>query len=268
MIPSYLLSLREGIEAALVIGIVLGALHKIGRSDLDRALWAGVFSATVLSVLSALLLRGLGTEFTGLGEQVFEALTMLLAAGVLTWMVFWMRRQSRSLKADLESNVYQASTQKGQGALFLLAFVAVLREGIELALFLTATSLTSGGLQTLLGALLGLFTAILLGYLFFASSIRLNLPRFFQVTAILLILFAAGLFAHSVHELNEASIIPAIIDPVWNLNPILSDQSIVGEMLGTLLGYHATPSLTEVLAYVGYILAIFILAIRNFEIPR
>jgi high-affinity iron transporter len=258
MIPSFLLSLREGIEAALIIGIVLGALRKIGRSDLSRTLWAGVSSAVFLSILSALLLRALDAELKGRTEQIFEGFTMFLAAGVLTWMIYWMQRQSRGLKAELESNVQQATSRGGQGALFLMAFIAVLREGIELALFLTATSLASSGIQTLLGSLLGLMTACLLGYLLFASTIRLNLQRFFQVTSVLLILFAAGLIAHSMHEFNEAGIIPAIIDPIWNLNPILDDQSLVGVTLSTLFGYHGNPSLTEVLAYIGYILVTFI----------
>jgi high-affinity iron transporter len=256
MIPSFLLSLREGLEAALLIGIVLGALRKTNRTDLNRSLWVGVISAVALSVLAALLLRGIGKELEGRSEQIFEGLTLLLAAGVLTWMIFWMNKQSRGMKVELENSVNQAINRKGQGAIFFLAFIAVLREGIELALYLTAISLTSSGIQTMLGMLIGLFVACLLGYLIFTATLRLNLRRFFQVTAFILVLFAAGLIAHSVAEFNEAGIIPVIINPVWNLNPILDDQSNIGMILSTLFGYSGNPSLTQVLGYCLYLFAI------------
>jgi high-affinity iron transporter len=254
MITSILLSLREGLEAALIIGLVVGALQKTGRADLSRPLWAGVLSAVFVSLLSALLLRAIDKVLVGQAEQIFEGITLLLAAGVLTWMIFWMRRQSGSMKFQLESNVNRAANLGGGGALYFLAFIAVLREGIELALYLTAASLTSSGVQTLLGTSIGLFAACLLGYLLYTTTLRLNLQRFFQITGVILILFAAGLVAHSVTEFNEAGIIPAIISPIWNLNPILNDQSNIGMVFSTLFGYHATPSLTEALSYSVYIL--------------
>jgi high-affinity iron transporter len=254
MITSILLSLREGLEAALIIGIVLGALRRTDRSDLKRPLWAGVLSAVIVSLLSALLLRAVDKELKGPAEQIFEGVTLLLAAGVLTWMIFWMRRQSGSMKSELESNVNRAANLGGGGALYFLAFISVLREGIELALYLTASSLTSGGVQTLLGTSIGLITACLLGYLIYTATIRLNLQRFFTITGVILILFAAGLIAHSVAEFNEAGIIPAIINPIWNLNPLLNDQSTIGMIFSALFGYHGSPSLTEALGYSGYIL--------------
>lgn len=254
MITSTLLSLREGLEAALVIGIVLGVLRKSGRADLNRPLWAGVISAFILSVFSALLLHTLDRELEGSAEQIYEGVTLLLATAMLTWMIFWMRSQSRHMKAQLESNVDRVARMGGKGGLFFLAFVAILREGIELALYLTAASLTFTGIQTMIGALLGLIIAGALGYLIYTSTLRLNLQRFFQVTGILLILFAAGLIAHSVAEFNEAGIIPAIISPIWNLNPVLDDHSIIGSIFSTLFGYHASPSLSEIISYSGYIL--------------
>jgi high-affinity iron transporter len=256
MIPSFLLSLREGLEAALIIGIVLGAMRKTDRTDLNRSLWIGVISAVVVSLLTALLLRGIGEELEGRSEQIFEGFTLLLAAGVLTWMIFWMNKQSRGMKVELESDVNQALNRKGQGAIFFLAFIAVLREGVELALYLTAISLTSSGIQTLVGMSIGLLVACILGYLIFTATVHLNLRRFFQITALILVLFAAGLIAHSVAEFNEAGIIPAIINPVWDLNPILNDQSNLGMIFSTLFGYSGKPSLTQVLGYCLYIFAI------------
>jgi high-affinity iron transporter len=254
MITSLVLSLREGLEAALIIGIVLGALRRIGRLDLNRPVWAGVFSAFVISLLAALLLRAVDKELEGAAEKIFEGVTLLLAAGVLTWMIFWMRRQSGRMKSELEGKVNQAVNLNGAGAVYFLALISVLREGIELALYLTASSLTSSVLQTLLGTAIGLFTAFLLGYFLYNTTLHLNLRRFFQVTAVILILFAAGLVAHSVAEFNDAGIIPAIISPIWNLNPLLNDNSMVGVIFSTLFGYHGSPSLTEALSYSIYIL--------------
>jgi high-affinity iron transporter len=253
MIASLVLSLREGVEAALIIGIVFGAVRKAGRTSLYRPIWAGVISAGLLSLMVALALRAVDMELEGRAEQIFEGLTLALAAGVLTWMVFWMRRHAVGMQAQLESNVSKATQFESSWALFFLAFIAVLREGIELALYLTAAALTSTGMQTLVGTTIGLATAFLLGYLIYSATVHLNLQRFFQVTAVFLILFAAGLVAQSVAEFNEAGVIPAIISPLWNLNPVLSDQSVVGTILSTLFGYHGNPSLTEVLGYSVYI---------------
>jgi high-affinity iron transporter len=268
MITSLVLSLREGLEAALIIGIVLGALRRTGRADLNRPLWFGVISAFIVSLLTALLFHAVDKELVGTTEQIFEGVTFLLAAGVLTWMILWMRRQSRSMKSQLESKVNQAATLGGAGALYILAFISVLREGIELALYLTASSLTSSGLQTMSGAAIGLIGAGLLGYLIYSTALHLNLQRFFQVTAVILILFAAGLVAHSVAEFNQAGVIPAVISPIWNLNPLLNENSILGVIASTLFGYHGSPSLTEALGYSVYILiALFVfIKPRNFSV--
>jgi len=168
-----------------------------------------------------------------------------------------MSRQSRHIKGDLESGVHKAAFQGGKRGLFALAFLAVVREGIELALFLTAATFASGAQSTILGALLGLALAVFLGWGLFASSLRLNLRRFFQVTGFLLILFAAGLVAHGVHEFNEVGMSPAVIEHVWDINPILNENATLGSMLQALFGYNGNPSLTEVLAYLAYFAAMF-----------
>jgi len=257
MLPSYLLSLREGIEAALIVGIVLGALRQMRRTDLSSAVWFGVISASILSVLVGTILTLLGLSFEGRAEEIFEGVTMLLAAGVLTWMIFWMSRQARNIKGELESGVRKAAFEGGKRGLFILAFLAVLREGIELAFFLVASVFASNVQQTLIGALLGLGTAILLGWSLFATTVRLDLRRFFQVTGFLLILFAAGLVGHGVHEFNEAGIIPSVVEHVWDMNPILDENATLGLMLKALFGYNGNPSLTEVLAYFAYFVAIY-----------
>jgi len=251
MLSSFILSLREGLEAALIIGMVLSALRQMQRQDLSASVWIGAGSAALLSLLTAILLTRLGLELKDPAEAIFESITMLLAAGILTWMIFWMSKQASHLKSDLESGVQKAS-QAGKWSLFGLAFLAVLREGVELALFLTAAAFSSSAPQTAPGALLGLGTAAVLGWTLFASTHRLNLQRFFQVTGVLLIFFAAGLVARSLYELNGLGWVPPVIEHVWNLNHILNDQSSLGQVLAALFGYNASPSLTEVLTYAGY----------------
>ncbi len=274
MLPTYLLSLREGLEAALIIGIVLGAVNKIRRNDLTPAVWFGTLSAVIVSILTSVILTSFGMSLEDEAEEIFEGITMLIAAGILTWMIFWMGKQARFLKSELEAGVNKAAASTGKRAVFWLAFVAVVREGVELAIFITAAlfagntgNADSNIIQVLAGTILGLGTAALLGYTIFATTVRLDLRRFFQVTGLLLILFAAGLVAHGVHEFNEAGWIPAIIEHVWDVNMILDENSLVGELLKTLFGYNGNPSLTEILAYFAYIATVFVFWRRDNKVP-
>ena len=254
MFSSSLLALREGLEAALVVGIVLGALRKMNQARLAGAVWTGVAAAAIVSGAAAVALTLLGYELKDPAEAIFEGLTMLLAAGILTWMIFWMSRQSQKMQAELEAGVQKAAGGGGR-ALFALAFVAVVREGVELALFLTAATFSSNTSQTVLGALLGLGVAVLLGWLLFAASIRINLKKFFTVTSILLIFFAAGLVGRGVSELVEMRWLPAFVEHVWDVGNILSEESVLGQTLGALFGYSASPSLMQMLAYIVYFVA-------------
>lgn len=262
MLASLLLSLREGLEAALIIGIVLGALNKMNRSELSPAVYAGALAAVLVSAAVGVGLTALGLSLEEPYEQVFEGLAMLLAAGVLTWMIFWMRTQSRTMKSELEVGVREATAGAGKRALFSLAFLAVVREGVELALFLAAAAFATDPQSTVLGTLLGLAIAVVLGWGLFASSVRLNLKRFFQVTGVVLILFAAGLLAHGVHEFNEIGWIPAVVEHVWDINPVLDESSTFGSLLVALFGYNGNPALTEVLAYGGYFVVVLLALFR------
>ena len=262
MIAALVLALREGLEAALILGIVLSVLRRVGRRDQERMVWLGAGLAALLSLAAGIGLYALGISFEGRAEEIFEGLAMLFAAGVLTWMIFWMDRQGRNVQAELEQDVQRAATGGSKWAIFSLAFLAVLREGIELALFLTAASFTATAAATVSGGLLGLAAAVLAGWLLFATTTRLNIRAFFQVTSILLIFFAAGLVAHGVHELNEAGWVPAVVEHGWDINPILDENSAAGQILKALFGYNGNPSLTEVVAYLGY-WAVVLLALRR-----
>ncbi len=252
MLASAIIGLREGLEAALIVGIIIGYLAKTGQRRQMSVAWAGVAAAVAASVLLAIALSLVGAELEGRAEQVFEGTTMVLAVLVLTAMIFWMRAQARFFKSSLERDLNVAATSGALLGLFGAAFLAVFREGVETALLMAAAAFTGSGLGTLVGALLGLGAAALLGWLLYASTLRLNLRVFFNVTSVLLLFFAAGLFGHAVHEFQEAGLLPLTIAQVWNLNPILSEQSVLGQILKTLFGYNGAPSLLEVVCYLAY----------------
>ncbi|HET7044961.1 MAG TPA: FTR1 family protein [Gaiellaceae bacterium] len=203
-----LVMLREGFEASLIVGILLAFLNRTGRRDGFAAVWAGAGIAAAISVGVGALLFAVGAELEGTAEAAFEGGAMLLAAGLLTWMIFWMRTQSRGLKRELETQVEHALATGSAFALGLVAFISVLREGIETALFLFGTVEGSNRLVASTGAVVGLAAAIGLGYLFYRGSSRLDLRRFFTFTSVLLLVFAGWLLARGLEELAEGGIMP------------------------------------------------------------
>jgi high-affinity iron transporter len=258
MVAGYLLGLREGLEAALILGVTFGVLHRMRRSELVPSAWLGVGAAVLVSIVAAAILFSVGAELEGRAEQLFEGVTMMLAAGILTWMILWMGVQGRQLQVGLEREVEAVVLRRQAGAIFVVAFLAVMREGIETALFLSAAAFQNEQTAVVLGGLAGIATACLLGWGLYRAAIRLNLRRFFQVTGLLLILFAAGLFAHAVHEFVEVGLLPGLLDPVWNTSAVLDEASFAGRLLRTLFGYNADPTLLEVLAYFGYFIGVWI----------
>ena len=261
MTAAALITLREGLEAALIVGILLGYLAKIGQGDRRAFIWGGVVVAALASLLLAAFIQILGLKLEGRAEQIFEGTTMFLAVGVLTWMIFWMRYQARLLKNELERGVQQAVATGRNIGLFSLAFIAVFREGVETALFLSAAAFVNPGQGTLAGAALGIAVAALLGYLIYASTVRLNVRTFFNVTSVLLLLFAAGLLSHGIHEFQEAGLVPTVNEQVWDTNHLLDEASPTGELLKALFGYNGNPSLEEVAGYLAY-WAITLLGVR------
>ena len=200
--------LREGFEASLIVGIVLAFLDRTGRRDGFAAVWAGAIAALALSITVGAALFIVGAELEGTAEAVFEGVTMLIAAGLLTWMIFWMRRQARSIRKDLEGQVQTALATGSSLALAFVAFVGVAREGVETALFLFSSVEGSNTIISLISAALGLVVAIGLGYAFYRGSSRLDLRKFFTITSGLLLVFAGWLLAMGLHELSEGGVIP------------------------------------------------------------
>jgi high-affinity iron transporter len=203
-----LVMLREAFEASLVLGIVLAFLDRTGRRDGFPAVWAGAAAAIAISVGVGALLFAVGAELEGTSEAVFEGAAMLAAAALLTWMIFWMRRQARTIRRELEAQVESALAAGSMVGLGLVAFVGVLREGVETAIFLFGTFEGSNALTSGVGAAAGLAAAVVLGYLFYRGASRLDLRRFFTATSALLLLFAAYLLAAGLHELEEAGVLP------------------------------------------------------------
>ena len=249
MSQAFVIALREGLEAALIIAMILAYLRRVDYPRGIPAVWWGVGGAVVMSVAAAGLIFTLGAALEGRAEELFEGVAMLLAVGVLGWMVVWMKRQARHVRGHLEAQVQAALHGGSVVALAALAFVAVGREGLETALFLFAASETATPLETLAGAIVGLSIAVFLGVAFARGSRLLNLRAFFNVTGVLLIFIAAGLLARATHELQEAGVVPILVEHIWDINDVLSDGAGVGSFMKGILGYNGNPSVVEAMAY-------------------
>jgi high-affinity iron transporter len=224
--------------------------------------YLGLAAGVGASILGAFGFQMLSGGFSGRAEEIFEGVTMLAGAILLTTLIIWIMRKSAHA-AELERKVADRIEGPRRTGLFLLIFFAVLREGIETVIFLSAARFASGQ-NNLAGAGLGLAAAVVLGFLLFRGALRINLKSFFAATNILLILFAAGLVAGGVHELQEAGMIPIVVEHVWDINPaaagdaypILHENGLLGSIAKGLFGYNGNPSLIEVLAYLGYLIAV------------
>ena len=244
-----LLTTREGLEASLIVGIVLAYLAKTDNRRYFSTIWLGTAAAVAVSIVTGAALFFTVGALEGRAEQIFEGAAMFSAVAVLTWMIFWMRKQAVNIKRELEQRIEGAIAAGSAVGLASVVFFAVLREGWETALFLFAISESSSPLTTTIGAIAGLVVAVALGVALYTGSRRLNLRQFFTVTGVLLIVFAAGLLAHGIHEFQEAGLLPMTIEHVWDTNGIVSEDSTAGEFLTTLFGYNGNPSLLEVLAW-------------------
>lgn len=250
---TFVLLLREGLEASLIVGILLAYLAGIGRRDQARNIWWGVLIALAVSAVVGALLFLVGAELEGRAEEIYEGVASLVAVGFLTWMIFWMRRHAVNLKQSLHDKVAEALKAPSHTGLAAVAFIVVAREGIETALFLFAALRQVGVGPGSLGALLGLAVAVALGAGTYQGGVRLNLRRFFTLTGAFLLVIAAGLAAHGTHELIEAGLVPAGISSVWDLNGVLDDRHGLGAVLKQLFGYNADPALTELGVWLSYL---------------
>lgn len=259
MAESFLIMLREGFEAALVVAIVFAYLNKIDRRHLFGPVWVGVGVGAALATAIGLGIHWTVGELEGEARLVAFAIISLLAAGMLTWMIFWMRRQSASIKGELHHKLEAAlgSGRAAQGVL-LVAFFAVLREGIEAALFLIAATVDADGNDVLVGGIAGLLAAVLLGAIVYAGSRRLPMRGFFRVTGVLLILFAAGLCAKAVFFLQAAGDLGSVNDAFYNVTGAhwLTIDTESGRFLAGLFGWDPRPSVEQFVAWFAYVVPV------------
>ena len=257
---NYLIGLREGLEATLVVTILVAFLVKSNRRQVLPQVWLGVVAAVLLSVGFGAVLEFVAQDLLSFGQrELFEAITSVLAVVFVTWMIFWMRRFARMLSKDLRGKLEQAMGV-GAFAVVLMAFLAVVREGLETALLFYAAA---QGATTATGPLLGLtggvLTAVALGWLMYLGAIRVNLSVFFTWTGALLILVAAGILKYGIHDFQEAGVLPGLNAYAFDISASYDASSWYGAVLGGMFNFTATPSVLEVIAWVSY--AVIVMAL-------
>jgi high-affinity iron transporter len=253
---AFLVMLREGVEAALIVAILLAYVRHFQDRRPARLIWGGTLTAAAISIGVGVILFATVGELEGKAEEITEGIIAFAAAGLLTWMIFWMGKQARAMRGKLETQVDLALSTGGL-ALASVAFVAVLREGLESALFLISTTVgdeASGG--QLVGGLLGVLLAVGIGYGIYRGGRRLNLRLFFRVTGLLLILFAAGLVSTGIHELQEAGVFPTIVEHLWTISFAAPEGNNGWAFLKSLIGWRHNPSLLMVAAYFTYLIPV------------
>jgi len=266
VLANFLIGLREGLEAALVVGILVAYLRKIGRDDVLPRIWLGVGLAVALSLAigAALTFGTYGLSFQA--QELIGGILSIVATGFVTWMVFWMLRAARGLSRELRSDVDSHLAGAGWG-LVLVAFLAVGREGIETALFIWAAVQASGSTALpLAGAALGIVVAVVLGYLIYRGVLSINLSKFFTYTGVILIVVAAGVLAYGVHDLQEAGVLPGINSLAFDVTAAVPPDSWYGTLLKGTLNFSPATTWLEAIVWVAYVvpvMTIFILKSRQ-----
>ena len=257
-LASYLIGVREGLEATLVVSILVAYLVKSGRRRQLLPLWAGVAAAVGLSVVFGALLTYTETSLLAdyRSRELFEAIASLLAVVLVTWMIFWMRRTARRLKGDLTGRL-EVAVGVGTLAVAGLAFVSVVREGLETALLFYAAAQGATSTATPLVAIsLGVLTAILIGFGLYAGAIRVNLAKFFTVSGVLLVLVAAGILKYGVHDFQEADVLPGLDVVAFDISGVLDPDSWYGAALAGMFNITAAPTVLETIAHLAYLVPV------------
>jgi high-affinity iron transporter len=256
MSAALIITLRETLEAALIVGILLAYLDKTRNLQHRGYVWGGVGLGLLASVILAIVFKVYLGGFEGRAEEIYEGVAMMIAAGLLTWMILWMINQRHHLSKKLEEKARTHIEKDHPWGLLLLAFVGVAREGIETVIFLQGAALQSSEKGLLVGGVAGMLIAIVLAFVLYKGILKFPLRKFFTISGILLILFAAGLFAHGIHEFQEAGVVPVVSEHIWDVNHILDEKGDVGSLFKGLFGYNGNPNLLEVLGYGLYLLII------------
>ena len=263
MLANYLIGLREGLEAALVVGILLAYIVKIERRDLLPAVWLGVAAAAGISIAFGALLTFGPSRLTFEAQEAIGGTLSIIAVALITWMIFWMARMARYIKADLHAKL-DGAISAGAGAVFVVAILAVGREGLETALFLwvgaQAAQTSSAG--PLIGAALGLATSFAIGWAIYRGALKLNLRTFFAWTGLFLIVIAAGVLAYGIHDLQEAGILPGLNNLAFDVSATIPPSSTLGTLLKGVFNFSPATTWLQAIAWVAYIVPVTFLFVR------
>jgi len=252
LLAQFVLTLREGLEAALIIAIVAAYLRKIGKNDLTKYLWLGSGLAVIVSAVVSVVFWTLYLSAESFAGHWFEAFAMFTATVVLTYMIFWMAKNARKIKGELQERIDIAISSGQLLGISALAFTSVLREGVETILFLSAAAAISFT-ETAIGATLGLLIAAIVAFFLMRGTVKLDWRKFFLYTSVLLLLFASGITMHGAKALQELSVLPPIIEHVYNVSAVLPEDGALGSVLHVFVGYHDAPSLLIVLVQLIYL---------------
>jgi high-affinity iron transporter len=268
VLANYLIGLREGLEAALVVSILVAYLVKSGHADRLGGIWAGILAAIAVSVGFGALLSFTSSNLSFEAQEAFGGALSIVAVGFVTWMIFWMRRTARTLSSELRGRV-DAAVATGGWVLALTAFLAVGREGLETSLFLwSAVQSTGQSTQPLVGATLGLLTAVVLGWLFYRGAVRINLGTFFRWTGALLVVVAAGVLAYGVHDLQEAGVLPGLNTLAFDISGAVPPDSWYGTLLRGTINLTPQTTVLQAVVWVLYVVPVLVLFLRPAASPR
>jgi high-affinity iron transporter len=268
MLSNYLIGLREGIEAALVVSILLTYLVRTNRHSLIRFVWYGVGSALVVSILIAVGLETISSELSETLEPIFAGFVSFIAVGFVTWMIFWMKRSAKTISSDLRNQLDNAAVSGGAIAVAAMAFVAVLREGAETAIFFWAAAHATGNsVASVVGLLLGLGTAVIVGWIFYRSTSTINLSKFFKVTSILLVFVAAGVLSYGIHEFQEVGWLPGEGNVLLDLSGVLVEGTFFATLVAGLFNLKPTTTTLQVIGYVSYSVTVLYFLLKNKVTP-
>lgn len=267
MFANYLIGLREGLEAALVVSILIAYLVKTGNKHRQRPLWAGVAVAVLVSAAFGAMLTYTSSNLSFEAQEAFGGSLSIVAVGFVTWMVFWMRRTARTLSSELRGRL-DAALAMGSLALLLTALIAVGREGLETSLFVwSAVQATGDSTSPLVGAILGLLSSVVLGYLFYRGAVRINLSKFFTWTGAGLVVVAAGVLAYGVHDLQEAGWLPGLNSLAFDVSGTVPPDSWYGTILKGTVNFTPATTWLQAILWLAYLVPVMVLFFRPAKAP-
>lgn len=256
MLANFLIGLREGLEAALVVGILVAYMKKIGQPERTRVIWGGVITAIAAATAFGSFFTISSFKLEGSAEPFVSGTLSVVAGGLITWMILWLAKKARFMKQELEGAMDRAIAT-GAGSLFALAFFSVGREGLETAIFIWNGALASSGAKTVVaGTFLGLGVSIVIGYLLYLGALKVNLAKFFRYSGMGLVVVAGGMFSYAVHEFQEINLLPGDSSKLYDISGIINPEGLLGSVLKGALNFTPTPSVLQAIVWAAYVIPV------------